>query len=92
MINYAMHYTYMESEGFKLFTVVLLPGSKGKFPTAIYRSPYVANYENEAEENITIEYMDRFKQWVKRGYAVVVQHCRGCGKSEGDFIPYLNDH
>jgi len=92
MINYTTHYTYMESEGFKLFTVVLLPDSKGKFPTAIYRTPYVAHYENEAEENITIEYMDRFKQWVKRGYAVVVQHCRGCGKSEGDFIPYLNDH
>lgn len=27
MINYTTHYTYMESEGFKLFTVVLLPES-----------------------------------------------------------------
>ena len=28
----------MESEGFKLFTVVLLPDSRGKFPTAIFKT------------------------------------------------------
>lgn len=91
MINYAADYKYIESQGTKLFTVVLLPDSAGKFPVVIIRSPYVDSYENEKEENIVIEYLNANKEWLNHGYAVVIQHCRGRGKSEGDCIPYINE-
>ena len=32
-----------------------------------------------------------FRKWLDNGYAVVWQHCRGSGKSEGDCIPYINE-
>lgn len=91
MIKYIADYKYVESDNVKLFTVVLLPDSTDKFPVVIVRSPYVDKYENEKEENIAIEYLNENKEWLKRGYAVVIQHCRGRGKSEGDCIPYINE-
>lgn len=91
MINYVADYKYIESNGVKLFTVVLLPDSAEKFPVVIIRSPYVDSYENEKEENIAVTYLNEHKNWLSHGYAVVVQHCRGRGKSEGDCIPYINE-
>ena len=91
MINYMADYKYIESDGVKLFTTVLMPDSTGKFPTVIVRNPYVENYENEKEDNIVIAYLNEFKNWLVNGYGVVIQHCRGRGKSEGDFIPYINE-
>ena len=55
MINYVADYYYLESQETKLFTVVLLPESTGKFPIIIVRTPYVGQFENEKEENIAIE-------------------------------------
>ena len=81
----------MESNGIKLFTVVLLPDITEKFPVVIVRNPYVDGCENEKEENIAIEYLNANKEWLNHGYAVVIQHCRGRGKSEGDCIPYINE-
>lgn len=80
MVKYVADYKYIKSEGIKLFTVVLLPDSIGKFPVVIIRSPYVDRYENEEEENIAVEYLNEHKNWLKNGYAVVIQHCRGRGK------------
>lgn len=91
MINYVANYQYIESKNTKLFTVVLLPNSTDTFPTVIVRTPYVDRYENEKEEDVTAEYLNEYKTWVKRGYAVVIQHCRGRGKSDGDCIPYINE-
>jgi len=90
-MKYVVDYIYLESKETKLFTVVLLPESTGKFPVVIVRTPYVDRFENEKEENITIEYLNENKEWLNRGYAVVIQHCRGRGKSEGDCIPYINE-
>lgn len=91
MIKYKADFEYIESNGIKLFTVVLLPDSNGKFPVVIVRNPYVDKFENEKEENIAIEYLNEYKEWLNSGYAVVIQHCRGRGKSDGDCIPYINE-
>jgi len=91
MRKYIANYKYLESSGVKLFTVVLLPEESKKFPTVIIRSPYVDKFEDEKEENIAIEYLNVYKEWLNSGYAVVVQHCRGRGKSDGDCIPYINE-
>ena len=91
MVNYVSDHEYIDCSGAKLFTVVLLPDSTGKFPVIIVRSPYVDSYENESEENIEITYLNAYKNWLSRGYAVVSQHCRGRGKSQGDCIPYINE-
>lgn len=91
MIKYTIDYKYIECEGAKLFTVVLLPDSTGKFPVVVFRNPYVDIYENWDESDIAIEYMNGYKEWLKNGYAVVFQHCRGRGKSTGDCIPYINE-
>lgn len=91
MINYVADYRYIENDGIKLFTVILLPKSAGKFPTVIVRNPYVDSYENEKEENIAVAYLNEYKNWLRYDYAVVIQHCRGRGKSEGDCIPYINE-
>lgn len=91
MNNFNVYYKYIESHGVKLFTVVMLPDSSGKFPVVVVRTPYVDVYENEKEENIADIYLKEREDWLKHGYAVVVQHCRGTGKSEGDCIPYVNE-
>ena len=91
MIKYVADYCYVDSKETKLFTVVLLPNATDKFPVVIVRNPYVDKFENEKEENIAIEYLNENKEWLNRGYAVVIQHCRGRGKSEGDCIPYINE-
>ena len=87
MIKFAADYVYTEVGGVKLFAVVLLPEAEGKFPAVIMRTPYVDRYENAAEEDIAVEYLDAYKNRLKNGYAIVLQHCRGRGKSEGDCIP-----
>ena len=86
MITYVADYHYVDSNETKLFTVVLLPESTGKFPVVIERNPYVDKFENEKEENIAIEYLNENKEWLNRGYAVVIQHCRGTGRSGGDCV------
>ena len=91
MKNFVADFHYIDSNGTKLFTTVLLPDSTGKFPTVIIRNPYVDSLEKEKEENIATTYLNEYKDWLCRGYAVVVQHCRGQGKSEGDWIPYINE-
>lgn len=48
-------FTYCENivcNGVSLFTTVSLPEKAGKFPTVVYRSPYVDSEENLSEEEI----------------------------------------
>jgi len=91
MLSFKAEYQYVYSETIKLFTVVLLPAAEKSFPTIIIRTPYVDAYENMDEDEIAVIYMNEYKNWLKRGYSVVIQHCRGTGKSEGDCIPYINE-
>lgn len=72
-----------------LFTVVLLPEVDKKFPTVVCRTPYVDSTAHETEESIVTNLRNTYSEWLKRGYAVCFQHCRGKGKSTGKFVPYI---
>ncbi len=91
MINYKAYHEYVISKQTKLFTAVLLPNENGTFPTVVIRTPYVDNYAAWSDNGICVQYMREYMTWLAGGYAVVVQHCRGRGKSEGDFIPYIDE-
>lgn len=91
MINYFADYKYINSNGVNLFAAFMLPCEGGKFPVVVIRTPYEAKIKNLTEDEILAVYADRYKMWLKRGYAVAVEHCKGTGKSEGDFIPYINE-
>lgn len=91
MTSFVTDYTYVNSNGTGLFTVTLLPNANGKFPCVVFRSPYVDAHEPLSETEICIKYLEKHDAWLARGYAVVYQHCRGRGKSEGDCIPYINE-
>lgn len=90
-MDYIADYKYIESNGTKLFTVFLLPNPTEKFPVVVIRSPYVDSFESIDENDVVVDYLNQFKNWLKNGYAVVFQHCRGRGKSDGDCIPYINE-
>lgn len=72
-------------DGIGLYTVVMLPRKGGQFPVILQRSPYVTKVV-DLESMLTDAC-----PYLRDGYAVVYQHVRGCGRSEGDFIPYENE-
>lgn len=80
---------YLPTDGGKLYTIVLLPDRGEKFPTVIFRSPYVDHLQNMTDEEVRKDLERGHGGWVERGYAVVFQHCRGRGLSEGEHIPYI---
>lgn len=84
-----IEYLYLDMNGEKFFTIVLLPSYGKKFPVVVCRSPYVKHTINMLEESVLQDCYNNTKHWLKRGYAYVFQHCRGQGKSSGEFIPYL---
>lgn len=81
----------IKSEGIDLFTVVITPAAEGKFPTIITRSPYVDAAEHKTDEQVALEKAEEVAAYTNAGYAVVHQHCRGRGKSEGDCVPYIHE-
>ena len=83
------YFEYLTVGKAELFTVVCLPKQNGTFPTVILRNPYVDQLESVAESEACEAALLEHQKWLMNGYAVVLQHCRGCGKSSGDFIPYL---
>ena len=88
------HYYYCEYlsvDEANLFTIIALPNKNGKFPTVIYRNPYFDQHEKMSEKEVYEDLKQVFDTWVNNGYAVVLQHCRGTGKSSGECIPYINE-
>lgn len=81
-------YHYLPINGEGLFTAVCLPQETGKFPVVIMRSPYVDYAETMGEDEAVAKALETHGYFVEHGYALVYQHCRGCGKSGGQFIPY----
>ncbi len=69
-------------DGVRLYTKIISPSEKGKFPIVFERNPYV---KEESDIHTTAE---SFRLFVESGFAVVSQHCRGTGLSEGEHIPY----
>ena len=90
-MNATCYCKYLPFNGADLFTVVILPDKDGKFPTVIFRTPYVDKEEFLSEDEISKSKLEQFSKMTAAGYAVVFQHCRGKGKSGGDCIPYINE-
>ena len=73
-------------DGVKLYTYGVRPAPGTKCPIVIMRNPYVP------EKRVDLAAFARSQAGnLTRGYAYLVQHCRGCGMSEGDWIPYENE-
>jgi len=90
-MEYKAYCEAVVSKGTRLFTAVLLPRDEGQFPCVVIRTPYVDALEPLSEAEICAAYLKEHVRWLERGYAIVLQHCRGRGKSEGDCIPYINE-
>lgn len=90
-LKYYGYNEYIKSGGCMLYTAVMLPSREGKFPTVIKRSPYVNSTVSMSDDKLLLSYMAENEKWLKRGYAVVLQHCRGRGKSDGECIPFINE-
>ena len=74
-------------DGVRLATDVYIPAKdgeavEGRFPAILERTPYNKDM---------MGFTDKAIYFSKKGYAFVVQDCRGRYKSEGDFYGYGNE-
>jgi len=74
------------SDGVRLYTEIYLSDEAPAGPVVFLRNPYCP--ADSSTDDGTGAFSSAF---VKRGYAVVCQHCRGTGRSEGDFIPFIHE-
>jgi predicted acyl esterase len=88
-MSFVSYHLNIPVQGAELFTAVLLPADKGRFPTVLMRSPYVDADQEASGEEICSQLIEKHCGYLERGYAVVFQHCRGRGRSTGDCIPYI---
>lgn len=72
------------NDGVRLYTRVAVPKGKEKCPVVFIRTPYEKAHD-EAPHDISLYENNEF---IKHGYAEVLQHTRGRGDSEGICIPY----
>jgi uncharacterized protein len=68
-----------------LMTDVYRPAAEGRWPVLLQRTPY-----NKETGGLSLVQTDTFRA-VRRGYAVVIQDCRGRYRSDGDFSPFLQE-
>jgi len=66
-------------DGIRLATDVYLPPGDGPFPTVLIRTPYDKGVDY---------YLDQVRPFVRDGWAVVVQNCRGRFDSEGTWYAW----
>ncbi len=64
------------SDGIRLYTQIIKPENLDKCPCVFIRTPY------ERDEQSLVA------TFLSRGFAAIIQHTRGRGKSEGQCIPY----
>ncbi len=69
-------------DGVKLSTDIYRPKAPGKYGVVVIRTPYDNNSENNVRSAM---------YFAKRGFAVVVQDCRGREDSEGEWIPFVHE-
>lgn len=74
-VKIAMH------DGVELTANVWRPGVEGRYPVILMRSPY-----GKMDEK-----WDEGRRYAKAGYVMVVQDCRGRGKSAGVWDPFRYD-
>ncbi len=66
----------------KLNTRIFKPNVDGPYNVLFTRNPYPANVE-------LLEAL--YLPFVEQGYCLIIQDCRGTGKSEGDWQPFINE-
>lgn len=71
-------------DGVRLSADVYMPDKEGRYPVLLMRTYY-------GKCNITGEMKEFISYFVKRGYVVVIQDCRGRYDSEGEFYPEIYD-
>ena len=72
------------TDGVKLYTRVVVPKGKDKYPIIFIRTPYEKAHEGKGYD-ISLYEKD---EYINHGYAIVLQHTRGRGDSEGRCTPY----
>ena len=90
-MNPYVYYEYYSYNGADFFILILKPDNVGKFPVVVTRSPYVSSTIGKSEQELLEEFEKANIRWAENGYALVFQHCRGQGKSTGDFIPDIHE-
>lgn len=87
-------------DGVRLAADVYLPARGGKavdgrFPVIFERTPYGKHIPSRSERKVGMEApMPRGEVaafFVRRGYVVIYQDCRGRHKSEGEFVKYTSE-
>ena len=87
-------------DGVKLATDIYRPArggkaAEGKFPVILERTPYGKSRASRSEvdrgETKARPRPDVAAHFVRHGYVVVYQDCRGRHGSEGEFVKYLSD-
>ena len=71
-------------DGVKLYTFGAVPPAGMKCPIIIQRNPYVNDERCNPSQFANLK-------WTSNSYVSITQHCRGCGRSEGDWIPYATE-
>ena len=69
-------------DGVLLSADIYLPRSDGPFPTLLVRTIY---------DNQDLKYIGWARRFIERGYAVVMQDCRGRHDSDGAWEPYIHE-
>jgi len=67
-------------DGVRLAATIFLPEAEGRYPVVLQRRPY-----NRLDGH------SGWEDWVKNGYAFIVQDTRGRYDSEGDFLPFIQE-
>lgn len=74
-------------DGVKLYTLVILPDGEGPHSVVFFRTPY----DPAPSEELIQSYAPMYAPYLENGFAIVWQHCRGRGGSEGDFVPFMGE-
>jgi len=87
-------------DGVHLATDIYLPGRagrprEGRFPVILERTPYDKTAASRSERTPTLAQPKSRAEvaafFVRRGYVVIYQDCRGRYRSEGTYVKYLRD-
>ena len=78
-------------DGVRLFTRCILPATGETFPVLFTRTPYDPFELPQPFGVAKGWYESGYKPYLDHGYALVHQHCRGTGASEGDFSAYMRE-
>lgn len=80
-------------DGVQLYTSVIKPQEKGKFPIVLIRNPYSVRggTQETVDDLLNGPLKTELTDFIENGYCLVIQHCRGTGSSEGEHVHSLKE-